>query len=679
MSETQYPALSARKIGLLRRRLLQTLAAASVALTAGVAFAQSESSGSRGARPKEIRFAYQRGGILVVAQQQKVLEKFFQPHATEIVWKLFSYGNPALEAVNVGSMDFSSSGNTPIIFAQAAGFDVQYVAAQRSGDGGEGIVVLPQSGIRHVGELKGKKVAVAKGTSSHYFLVAALQKAGLGYEDVTAVFLAPSDAPGALSRGDVSAWVVWDPYLALAEQRFNGRVIEALGPDIKSYNFLVVRRGFANEHPEALREVLTQLRPIGSWAQDHRNEIAQQLAEITGIELETQRPRCAARQLCHHASNRRHHRQPAGSGRSVLQAWAHSQSHQDPRCRLELAGLRHASRRILPGHALGPRQLVSRTTMIIDSHVHVGTFPSVESAGHLLSSVPDVVAFRTRHRELYEQFAHEEPLDNGETLIGDMDRFGIGKAIVQSRPGVGNDLVAAIAARDPGRLIPIAVPTPWPTPIDDPREPRNMMSPKEVAAELERCIADLGMVGVGEIFVRRLTRSLHPEDIADDLAPMMEVIARHQTSVQIPTAWTQLPGGLYYGDPIWVDEVASRYPSARIILTKMGRGIDHYFENCLSVAMRNENVYLEISGSSSSHLRRALQVIGPKRLLFGTDWSPVWRFVRDPAPVVLKSIRNVEEATEDPNIRRQLFSLTALSLYDVAISRWERHRRGAKP
>jgi predicted TIM-barrel fold metal-dependent hydrolase len=310
--------------------------------------------------------------------------------------------------------------------------------------------------------------------------------------------------------------------------------------------------------------------------------------------------------------------------------------------------------------------------MIIDSHVHVGTFPSVESAGSdsLLSTVPDVVAFRTRHRERFERFAHEQPIDNGETLIGEMDKFGIERAVVQSRPGVSNDLVAAIAARYPERLIPIAVPTPWPTPIDDPREKHNMMSLDAVADELERCIADLGMIGVGEVFLRRLTRKLHPEDIADDLAPLMRVVARHEASIQIPTAWTQFPGGLYYGDPIWVDEVASRYPSARIVLTKMGRGIDYLFENCLTVAMRNENVYLEISGSSSNHLKRGLQVIGPSRLLFGTDWSSVWRFVRNPMPVVLKAIRNVEETTDDPQIRRQLFSSTALSLYGGSFSRW---------
>lgn len=271
--------------GLSRRALLQ----ASVAAPFAVIGDRVRAQGAQAKRPKEIRIAYQRGGILVIAQQQRVLEKFFQPLGVDVVWKVFAFSNPALEAINVGSIDFSSSGNAPVIFAQSAGFDVRYAATQPSGDGGEGIVVLPDSKIRSVAELKGKRVAVAKGTSSHYFLVAALEKAGLTYADITPIFLAPSDAPTALQRGDVSAWTVWDPYLALAQKKFNGTVIEALGPDIKSNNFLVARRGFAQEHPETLRDVLTQLGTIGTWAQSHRNEIAAQLAEITGIDLEVQR------------------------------------------------------------------------------------------------------------------------------------------------------------------------------------------------------------------------------------------------------------------------------------------------------------------------------------------------------------------------------------------------------
>lgn len=282
-----YDKTSTKRDGrkLSRRRLLQISAALPFVSLGASAFAQNNPEKA----PKQIKIAYQRGGILVIAQQLKVLEKFFEPRGVEVVWKVFPFSNPALEALNVGSMDFSSSGNTPIIFAQAGGFDVQYAAAQASGDGGEGIVVLPNSGIERVADLKGKRVAVANGTSSHYFLVAALEKAGLTYRDVTPAFLPPAEAPLALSRGDVSAWAVWDPYLALAEKRLNGKVIVALGPDIKSNNFLIARRGFAAEYPETLRQVLTQLGTIGTWAQSHRNEIAAQLAEITGIELEIQR------------------------------------------------------------------------------------------------------------------------------------------------------------------------------------------------------------------------------------------------------------------------------------------------------------------------------------------------------------------------------------------------------
>jgi sulfonate transport system substrate-binding protein len=294
MPDTQRPSQSpATNVRLSRRRLLRASAAASFAALGGAAFAQIPSSGEKGGAsretPKQIRIAYQRGGILVIAQQQKMLEKFFQPRGIEVVWKVFPYSNPALEAINVGSIDFSSSGNAPVIFAQSAGFDIQYAATQPSGDGGEGIVVLPESKLQNVAELKGKRIAVAKGTSSHYFLAAALEKADLKYEDITPVFLAPSDAPTALTRGDVSAWVVWDPYLALAQKKLNGQVIAALGPDIKSNNFLVARRGFASEHPETLRDVLIQLGTIGAWAQGHRDEIAAQLAEITGIAVDIQR------------------------------------------------------------------------------------------------------------------------------------------------------------------------------------------------------------------------------------------------------------------------------------------------------------------------------------------------------------------------------------------------------
>jgi hypothetical protein len=114
------------------------------------------------------------------------------------------------------------------------------------------------------------------------------------------------------------------------------------------------------------------------------------------------------------------------------------------------------------------------------------------------------------------------------------------------------------------------------------------------------------MKGVGEIFIRALTNEIHPEKIARDLDPFMQTVARYQVPIQFPTAWSQVPGGLYYGNPIWVDEVAHRHPSVPIILTKMGRSITTYFDSALTVALRNVNIYFDVVGTCPEHLRIAV-------------------------------------------------------------------------
>ena len=152
------------------------------------------------------------------------------------------------------------------------------------------------------------------------------------------------------------------------------------------------------------------------------------------------------------------------------------------------------------------------------------------------------------------------------------------------------------------------------------------------------------MKGLGEIFIRALTREVDSERIAYDLKPMMDAVSHYGVPVQFPTAWTQFPGGLFYGNPIWADEVACRYPETPIILTKMGRGLVTYFEPCLAVAMRNANVYFDVVGTSPEHLRKALDSIGSKRILFGSDWSATWRYVREPAELYTMRLKVLDDA-----------------------------------
>lgn len=305
--------------------------------------------------------------------------------------------------------------------------------------------------------------------------------------------------------------------------------------------------------------------------------------------------------------------------------------------------------------------------MTIDVHVHIGSYPSIEAVGNKLTTRPDVAKFRNRYPELYKKYVTEQPIDNSGTLLGVMDEYEISHTFVQARPGIANDFVAKMASDHPERLTALAVPTPWPTPADGPELNEGDLSGR--AAELLRyCMDDLGMKAAGELYVRRATNEIHPEKIADDLSPMMEILEARNGSVQIPTAWTQFPGNLYYGDPLWVDELANRFPKVPILLTKMGRGLTRYFEASLVVALRNANVYFDTSDTRPEQLRTAIEAIGAERIMYGTDWSATWQFMKYPGTAHSIAFDTINAATDDSGIRDQILVRTAEAFYEPALS-----------
>jgi hypothetical protein len=100
--------------------------------------------------------------------------------------------------------------------------------------------------------------------------------------------------------------------------------------------------------------------------------------------------------------------------------------------------------------------------------------------------------------------------------------------------------------------------------------------------------------------------------------------ARGDLSIPFPTGYTGWRGVHYYVfAPLWVDEVAGTFPTVPIVLTKMGRGIQGSFDACLSVAMRNANVYFDATDTSPEHLRKAISVIGAQRIMYGSDLSGI--------------------------------------------------------
>ena len=290
--------------------------------------------------------------------------------------------------------------------------------------------------------------------------------------------------------------------------------------------------------------------------------------------------------------------------------------------------------------------------MIIDAHVHIFSYPSFRDLSKQIRTMEDAIAFRTRYPDLYNCNLTEAPIDSTDDLIADMDKNGVDFALVQARAGhVSNDLVAQAAKRHPTRMVALARVGHDQEAAgyhDDPGPSRE-----KAPAELERALTELGMRGVGEIFVRSMTNRVHPEKIAEDLSGIMRVVEKHQVPIQFPTAWSQFPGGLFYGDPVWADEVAGRHPSVPVILTKMGRSISRYFDTVMSVAMRNVNVYLDVVGTSPQHLRFAIDKLGPERIMFGTDWSTTWRWLS--VPGTLHQIRmKVLDDTKLTHAEREL-------------------------
>ena len=172
------------------------LIAASSSLTAALA------GPANSAEPlKELRIGYQKIGALLIVKEQKVLEQRFEPLGVRVRWIEFAFGPPLLEALGAGAIDYGYTGDSPPIFAQAAHANLLYAGAIPARGYGQAILVPAASSIESISGLKGKKVAVAKASSAHNLVVAALESVNLPWNDITPVYLAPSDAAAAFVRG----------------------------------------------------------------------------------------------------------------------------------------------------------------------------------------------------------------------------------------------------------------------------------------------------------------------------------------------------------------------------------------------------------------------------------------------------------------------------------------------
>jgi sulfonate transport system substrate-binding protein len=232
---------------------------------------------------KVLRIGYQEYGTLVLLKGKGLLEKKLEAIGYQVQWTEFPAGPQLLEALNIGAVDFGSTGETPPIFAQAAGAPLVYVAHEPPAPKGEAILVQKDSPIKSVAELKGKTVALNKGSNVHYLLVKALEEAGLTYGDITTSFLPPADARAAFERGAVDAWVIWDPFQAAAEVAIEARELRNGEGIVPNHQFYLGAQPFVDAHAQAVDVLIEAVAEIDEWTKSNTAAAAAELAPSVGI------------------------------------------------------------------------------------------------------------------------------------------------------------------------------------------------------------------------------------------------------------------------------------------------------------------------------------------------------------------------------------------------------------
>jgi sulfonate transport system substrate-binding protein len=236
---------------------------------------------------KVVRIGYQKAGTLSLVKARKTLESRLAELGYSVAWTEFPSGPPMLEALHVGSIDYGHTGDSPPIFAQSAGVSFVYVAASAPSPRGSGILVRADSPIKEPVDLRGRNIALVRGSSAHWMLLRTLDSAGLSLSDVGCRFLAPADGYAALRQGSVDAWSIWDPYLAAAEQDGQTRLLLSGEGLVSGREFYLASNEFAAREPELVEIIRDETDSTGQWALAHPEEVAKILAPSMGLDVQT--------------------------------------------------------------------------------------------------------------------------------------------------------------------------------------------------------------------------------------------------------------------------------------------------------------------------------------------------------------------------------------------------------
>ena len=268
--------------------LTRLLATPAVLALLGSALTACGSSASGGSDEPVLRVGVQKDGIRSVLTQAGLLEDL--PY--EIEWSEFTAGPPIIEAAAADQIDVAWVGSAPPIFGAAAGADFKVVATVEEQDQKTDSILVPKgSAIKSSADLKGKKIAVGKGTSAHGHLLLALKSAGLTLDDVDPQYLQPAEGLAAFQAGEVDAWSIWDPFVTQAVNEDGAVDITAdEGGSTDPYLAFEIASAASLEEKdtrESIKHFVGLVEEGFAWAQENPDKWGEGWASESGLPVST--------------------------------------------------------------------------------------------------------------------------------------------------------------------------------------------------------------------------------------------------------------------------------------------------------------------------------------------------------------------------------------------------------
>lgn len=244
---------------------------------------RSASAFQPAAKERELRIGYQKFGNLGILKARQSLEQQLADRGVSVLWSEFPAGPQLLHALSNKEIDFGTTGEVPPLFAQADHSPMLYVAWEPAAPQSVALVVPDSSPIQRVSDLRGKRIAVNRGSNVHYLLLQILDEAGLGLDEVRILYAPPKYPLTPSDLNAVDAWMMWDPLLSDAENSGRFRVIADGSDRVSNHQFYLAERGFAAHAGDLIAVLLAALEQTGRYIDAHRAEAAGLLSTELGI------------------------------------------------------------------------------------------------------------------------------------------------------------------------------------------------------------------------------------------------------------------------------------------------------------------------------------------------------------------------------------------------------------